>query len=77
MNKISKITICLNNICDRECEYCYRNSVDKLNYNKPFEFNHWKELVKYLAYNKDIELDSEVGVCFTGGEPFLSHYTML
>ena len=77
MNKISKITICLNNICDRECEYCYRNSVDKSTYNKPFEFNYWKELVKYLAYTKDIELDTEVGVCFTGGEPFLSHYTML
>jgi len=76
MKKISKITICLNNICDKKCDYCYRNNNDNF-FKKSLDFKYWQELAKYLAFTKDIELDKEVGVCFTGGEPFLTSYNMI
>ena len=75
MKKISKLTICLTNICDMHCDYCYRNESSIIS--KPNKFTFWQDLLLYIKNTKDFEFDNNLSIHFTGGEPILFFYDML
>lgn len=75
MKKISKIAICITNICNMKCDYCYRDELSFIT--KPNKFNFWQDLLGYIINTKDFEFDSNLDFHFTGGEPSLYFYDIL
>ena len=75
MKKISKITICLTNICDMHCDYCYRYEDSIIA--KPNKFEYWQDLLLYIMNTKDFDFDDNLAIHFTGGEPSLYFYDIL
>ena len=75
MKKISKIAICLTNICNMHCDYCYRDKASMIA--KPNKFEFWMDLLLYIKNTKDFEFGNNLSFHFTGGEPSLYFYEML
>ena len=75
MKKITKIAICLTNVCNMHCDYCYRDKASMIA--KPNKFEFWMDLLLYIKNTKDFEFDKNLSFHFTGGEPSLYFYEML